>query len=119
MTELMKKVVDQFQDWINLVLAVLLFVSPWALGFADQISPSWNAWACGVVIAALAILALVRFAEWEEWIAAALGAWLIISPWILGFAAMSAATWALVILGVVIAALAAWRGWSVHQGATA
>jgi hypothetical protein len=116
MTDLMRKAVDQFQDWINLVLAVVLFVSPWAFGFAGETGAAWNAWICGIVIAVLAVLALVKFAEWEEWIAAALGVWLIISPWVLGFAAMATALWTHIVLGVVIAALAVWRGWQVHQG---
>jgi hypothetical protein len=118
MTDLMKKAGDQFQDWINLVLAVLLFVSPWVLGFAGETGAAWNAWICGIVVAALAVLALVKVAEWEEWIAAALGVWLVISPWVLGFAAMAAALWTHIVLGVVIAVLALWRGWNVHQGQT-
>lgn len=30
------------QDWLNLVLAVALFVSPWVLGFASETIPAWN-----------------------------------------------------------------------------
>lgn len=133
MVSLVRKAVDQFQDWINLILAALLFISPWVMGFTsgfseqvspassgftEQISPaaSWNAWICGAVIAVLAVLALVKFAEWEEWIAAALGVWLVISPWALGFTAMTVAMWTHIVLGAVIAALAIWRGWSVHYG---
>jgi len=110
------KSVDRFQDWINLVLAVVLFVSPWLFQFADQPTPAWNAWVCGVIIAALAIAALVQFAEWEEWINVALGVWLVISPWVLGFSTIAAAMWRHLILGLVIALLAAWSGWSAHYG---
>ena len=110
------KPVDRFQDWINLVLAVFLFISPWLFSFAAEARPSWNAWACGVIIAALAISALAWFAEWEEWINVALGVWLVIAPSVLWFRATAAAMWTHVILGVVIAAFAAWSGWSAHQG---
>lgn len=112
------KRVDQFPDWINLILAALLFISPWVLGFVDQTNASWNAWICGIIIAALAVSAIVRFAEWEEWINALLGVWVVVSPWILGFSAVLAAVWSHVILGVLIAALACWRGWSAHHGET-
>ncbi|TIU54225.1 MAG: hypothetical protein E5W25_36025, partial [Mesorhizobium sp.] len=50
------------QDWINLVLAVCLFISPWVLGFAAETNPAWNAWIAGVVLGALAITALSVFA---------------------------------------------------------
>ena len=49
------------QDWANLVLAVLLFVSPWVLAFTVEQYASWNAWISTVVIAALEIGALGFF----------------------------------------------------------
>ena len=51
------------QDWINLVLAVCLLVSPWAIGFATETTPAWNAWIVGIVLGALAIATLAVFAE--------------------------------------------------------
>jgi hypothetical protein len=118
MATLSKPVVDRFQDWINLVLAAFLFVSPWLFGFTSHSLASWNAWICGAVIAALALAAIVRFAEWEEWINVALGAWLVIAPWILGFTAVAAAMWTHVILGLVILVFAGWSAWSAHRGGT-
>ena len=32
------------QDWLNLVLAACLFISPWIVGFAAVTYPAWNAW---------------------------------------------------------------------------
>ena len=55
------------QDWINLVLAVCLFFSPWAVGFVTEATPAWNAWIVGIVLGALAVATLSVFAEWEEW----------------------------------------------------
>jgi hypothetical protein len=118
MATLSKPVVDRFQDWINVVLAAFLFVSPWLFTFTGNATASWNAWICGAVIAALALSAIVWFAEWEEWITVALGAWLVIAPWVLGFSAVPAAMWAHVILGLVIIAFAGWSGWSAHRGGT-
>jgi hypothetical protein len=112
------RTVDRFQDWINLVLAAFLFVSPWLFDFAGLAAAAWNAWVCGVIIAVLALAAIVRFAAWEEWINLALGAWLVIAPWVLGFSAAAAATWSHVILGLVIIAFAGWSGWSARHGGT-
>jgi SPW repeat len=113
---LVTKPAERVLDGINVVLAALLFISPWVLSYANQGLAAWNAWIGGIVVAILAIAALVRFAEWEEWINAVLGVWLIVAPWALGFSAVAAATWSHVILGVAIAALAAWRAWSAHHG---
>jgi hypothetical protein len=92
---------NRLRDWINLILAALLFISPWVLGFASATVPAWNAWIVGVVLAVLAIAAISASAEWEEWISALLGVWLIISPWVLRFSATTDAVRADVILGVL------------------
>jgi SPW repeat len=104
------------QDWANLVLAALLFISPWVLAFTADQYASWNAWISAVVIAALAIGALSFFQEWEEWLNLIAGLWVAVSPWILGFAATTNAMWTHVVLGLLVAAAAAWEIWDVrHQ----
>ncbi len=112
------KPVDRFQDWINLIVAALLFASPWLLGYTGIVPASWNAWICGAVLAALAVAALAWFAEWEEWISIALGAWLVVAPWVLGFNVVVAAMRSHVILGLVIIAFAGWSAWSARHGGT-
>jgi hypothetical protein len=109
------KRVDRVQDWLNLALAVLLFISPWALGFRDEPVATWNAWVCSVIVAVFSIAALVNFAEWEEWVNLAVGAWLVISPWILQFAHARSALWTELILGALILVLAAWEIWSTRH----
>lgn len=118
---------DRWRDWAMLALAVWLFLSPWILGFtvgtpvegalaAEGFTvAAWNAWILGVVIAALALWAALRFAEWHDWVNGVLGVWLVVSPWILGFAALTAALWNHVAVGLLIAALAAWELWDVRQ----
>ena len=46
------------QDWINLVCGVLLFISPWALGFAGDQMAARTAWIGGIVFFVLAVAAL-------------------------------------------------------------
>jgi len=123
-----KSMSDRWRDWVMLALAAWLFLSPWILGFTVGVAnqgeavaagfsaAAWNAWVLGIVIAALALWAAFQFAEWHDWANGILGVWLIVSPWILGFAAMTAAVWNHVIVGLLIAALALWEVWEVrHQ----
>jgi uncharacterized membrane protein HdeD (DUF308 family) len=103
------------QDWINLICGVLLFISPWALGFSGDMLAARTAWVGGIVIAVMGIAALVQFAEWEDWIALVAGVLVIIAPWILGFAAIHYALWTCVILGIVVALASISEIWTVHN----
>jgi hypothetical protein len=44
----------------------------------------------------------------RNWIHVCLGFWLIISPWILGFAEISVAKWSNVLIGLVLIIWSAW-----------
>ena len=105
------------QDWINLICGVVLFISPWVLGFSGDRAAAWTAWIGGVVIAVMAIAALVQFAEWEDWVALIVGVLMIISPWALGFAAIQYAVWAFVVLGLIVAVASVSEIWMVHHPA--
>jgi hypothetical protein len=104
------------QDWINLVLAICLFISPWVVGYVAEPTPAWNAWIVAVLLGALAVGTLTMFAEWEEWANLLLGVWLVVSPWILGFAANANVTWTQMIFGVLVAAASVWAVWGHRHG---
>jgi hypothetical protein len=55
------------------------------------------------------------FKEWEEWLNLLLGLWVVAAPWVLGFAAITSAMTAHVVLGLLIAASAAWEIWEVRH----
>jgi uncharacterized membrane protein HdeD (DUF308 family) len=105
------------QDWINLICGVLLFLSPWALGFSGDLTAARTAWVGGVVIFIVALGAMVQFAEWEEWIELVVGVLVIIAPWVLGFAAVHAALWSCVVLGVIVVLSSISELWAVHHPA--
>lgn len=88
---------------------------PWVIGFASDTTATWNAWIAAIVLGALAVATLSAFAEWEEWANMVIGLWLIVSPWILGFMANVNAMWTHVILGVLVAAIAAWAVWDYRH----
>ena len=104
----------RWQDWVSLVLGVLLFISPWVFSTSTNGSSSWNAWIVGVigVILALWALASLSTATIAEGISLILGVWLFISPWVLGFAALSAAAWTAWIIGILFVVV---NGWTLLQ----
>lgn len=104
----------RWQDWVSLVLGVLLFISPWVFSTSTNGSSSWNAWIVGVigVILALWALAFLSTATIAEWISLILGVWLFISPWVLGFAALSSAAWTAWIIGILFVVA---NGWTLLQ----
>lgn len=100
--------IKHWQDVVNLILGLWMIAAPWALKFEAETNPMWNAVIVGVFIAAVALFALFRVMAWQEWANVALGVWLAISPWIVGFSGLVAAMWNAVIVGAVIAGLALW-----------
>ena len=106
----------QWQDWVTLVIGVWLFVAPWLLyGTMTAEAADWNSWVLGAALVVLALAAIFRFQEWEEWVNGVLGLWLIISPWALGFTDLVPAMWNAVICGVIVVAMAAAELWEVRQ----
>ena len=102
-------------DVYNLVLGAFLFVSPWLFVFAEGIVAE-GAWITGALIALISVAALVAFAEWEEWLNAALGLWIAASPWVLGFP-HTAAMRVSVGIGLLITFLSAIELWVIHYDA--
>jgi len=96
-------------DVINLILGGVLFFSPWMFDLAT--GTQWQtASIFGIIIAVLSIAALAAFAVWEEWLNVIAGLGLIVSPWLLGFQNSTAMTIG-VVIGVIVAALAAFEVW--------
>ncbi|XSC44835.1 SPW repeat protein [Bradyrhizobium sp. RDT10] len=102
-------------DVINLILAAILVLTPWIFGFASDSAAAPNAWVSGIAIGVVAIAALTKFTEWEEWINLVLGLWVLVSPWVLAFAAQTTARWAHVVVGLIVAVLAGFKLWLEHQ----
>ena len=101
-------------DLYTLLLAVFSFVSPWLFAYAGRIARI-DLWTSSALIAAAALAAIVAFSEWEEWLNLLLGLWLVLAPWVLGFA-HSRAMHMCVGAGGVVAYLAALQLWLAHYG---
>jgi hypothetical protein len=99
---------SSWQDIVNCLLGIGLFFSPWLFSYAGEQTPALNAHVVGAIIAVLALAALFAFQDWEEWISVALGAWLIASPWVLGFSHVNVALLSHVLIGLATIVLAIW-----------
>lgn len=111
---------NRWQDWLNLLLAIWLFFSPWILQFGQGASTAqpaagsvavrevslaaWNAWVLGVIIFIVALSAIGRMELWQEWITLLLGIWVFVAPWVLGFSSspFGAAAWDHWIVGALV-----------------
>ena len=99
-------------DFIKLVAAALLFVSPWGLGYSQTGVAAYIAWITAALIAVVSIIALARFAKWQEWVNLALGLWLVLAPLIMNIAQVEMARMSYVFAGVFVAVSAAWQLWA-------
>src|SRR5215212_7578076 len=110
---------NYWQDWVNAILAVWLFISPWILQFGSDATgaagdaasggaagaahtAAWNAWALGVIVFLVAISAISRMDFWQEYVNVVLSIWIFIAPWVLGFAMLSGAASDHWVVGVLI-----------------
>jgi SPW repeat-containing protein len=111
----------RYDDWkttisgSQLVLGLVLFLTPWLIGFAAEQTPAWTAWVSGGLIALAGIAALLGQAYAAAWVNLALGLWAIVAPWVLGFGAMAGAMWSHVVLGALVALAAGAELWMGHQ----
>jgi hypothetical protein len=120
---------NRAQDWLNVVLAIWLFISPWVLQFGLGMQTAsggatpqaalhlaaWNAWVLGVIVFLVALSASTRRDAWQngsqEWFNLLLGIWIFVAPWVLGFSGVGdrAAAWDHWITGVLIFLVALWN----------
>ena len=96
-------------DWVNVGLGVWLIASPWLLtASAGDTFADWSSWSVGAAIVTVAFFAMYKSAVWGDALGVMLGAWLIASPWMLGFASASALAANAVVLGMLVVCYALW-----------
>jgi len=92
----------RWQDYATIILSVALFVSPFVFGDTSQATVSTTAYILGALLVLSGLLAAaMREANTVEWIPVILGVVTFISPFVLGFTAVTAVAWAAYIVGVL------------------
>lgn len=100
-------------DLYNLFFAVVLLAAPWLFTLTNS-AGKLDLWASGAAIAVISLAALFAFARWEEWVNLLLALWLIVSPWLLGFAHTRAMHFS-VGIGCAVAFMALLELWLVYE----
>lgn len=113
-----------WEDWLGMLLGVLIMVSPW---FPMQVSDAidvershlvLNSFVVGMLVLGLAQLEYVALHRWQEVASILLGLWLIVSPFMFGYAADQALQLWHILLGTMVAligALQLWQDWNLSE----
>jgi hypothetical protein len=92
----------RWQDWAALVIGVLTALSP--LVVATNAAALWTLIVFGVLIALSGLWSLAMPGSVaSEYVHLALGVLLFLAPWVLGFAALTGASWTAWVAGVLTA----------------
>jgi len=114
-----------WEDWLGMVLGVLIVLSPWFPMQADRevvdAERSFiilNAFTVGILVFGLAQLEYVALQRWEEVAEIVLGVWLIASPYIFGYSGDGLLRFWHSSLGglvVLLATLQLWQDWELSE----
>jgi len=97
-----------WQDPVDGLLGAWLIVSPWVLGLHEPRIAMATFITAGLLLLATAVGAIMLPRAWEEWFGAAIGALLMISPWVLGFAGSALAVQVALFTGLAAVVLTLW-----------
>jgi hypothetical protein len=96
-------------DWFHLVMGLVIGITPWLKGFAGGPAAKWIAIITALVVAALAVVALLRSLEWTQWGLAAAGVWTFVLPFILGLPPAAGNFKTLLIAGGLLLGSSLWK----------
>lgn len=105
---------------MHIIAGTWLILSPFVLGFSAFGAPTWNAIVVGALLAISAAGAWIQPQTQGRlaWMSFVTGIWLVFSPFVLGYAALSTPLWNSVATGVLVLVLAAGSARSVDQPPT-
>lgn len=108
-----------WKGFLRAMIALWVLISPWVLLHLSMAAPSqlqisdaalWNFLIVGVAMMVISIAPVMASTIWEGRVNAAVGIWLVASPWILGFRSDLVLTWNAVVVGILAVAVSGWRG---------
>ncbi len=107
-----------WEDWVGMLLGVLIGLSPWLSGQMGTQTTMLNAILVGTMVFVLGEFEFADLHRWQEGGEIALGSWLAASPFIFGYSAEGTLRHWHFVLGAVTAVLAAvelWQDWNLSD----
>ncbi|MBX9933504.1 MAG: SPW repeat protein [Methylobacterium sp.] len=106
---------DAVLNGLNVMLGIALFLAPWYLELNSETAAARNAFFSGIAIVIIAMLALSKSYDWEEYLNLAVGLWVVVAPWALGFADAQYAMATHVVIGITVVALSGFELWRLYR----
>lgn len=101
---------------LNVVTGVWLIIAPFALGYAAYAAARNNDIWVGIIVAVLAAgRAFGHLGAWAAWVNVLLGAWMVVSPYMLHFDRHGVSGTSDVVTGLLIIAFALWSAFALPQ----
>ncbi len=102
------KNIEGWQDFLELGVASWLVISPFVLGFFENVNATLSVMFAGCFVILFSVLGLATHKPWDEWLNIIVAAFLITSPWLIGFATLNIVVANVVVSGVILILLAAY-----------
>jgi len=81
---------NRWQDWANVGLGVILFITPFVFGAMANTTAAWTAYIGGVLLVIVGLFDLTNpDSQAGEWTEGVLGLLVFVSPWVLGFSGLT------------------------------
>lgn len=93
----------RWQDWSVVVLGAILFVTPFVFAETAMTAAATSAYILGVLVVLAGLLNAAMTKGWSELIPAVLAVIVFVSPWLFGFASVTALAWSAWVIGVLLA----------------
>ena len=102
-----------WEDWLGIVLGLLIILSPWFVTPWRGETPMINAVFFGAAILLLAEAELIDLHRWQESLELICGLWLVASPFAFGYGDSYLAVWHWTLGGIValLALIELWQDW--------
>lgn len=100
-----------WEDWVGMLIGVLIGISPWLAEQQSDQAVTWNAILVGALVLLLAQLEYVSLQRWEETGEILLGLWLIAAPFTFGYEEAGLLRYWHFVLGAITVLLASWELW--------
>jgi len=112
-----------WEDCVTMLLGVAIALSPWPaqesyLGCPSVTAVVWNTMLVGVLVSLLGAVELVSLHRWEQAGEISCGAWLILSPFVFGYASGGLLQYWHYGLGAAVLLLAItelWQDWNMRD----